>query len=76
MDKVSKAFRVYHSEGPKTAEEDYIVDHTVIMYLIDPDGEFCDYYGQNRRSAEISDVIRTKALKHDFQKAKAKNAWI
>uniref|UniRef100_A0A1I7TZ01 Thioredoxin domain-containing protein n=1 Tax=Caenorhabditis tropicalis TaxID=1561998 RepID=A0A1I7TZ01_9PELO len=33
---VAKTFRVYHSQGPRTSkqEDDYIVDHTVIMYLI------------------------------------------
>ncbi|KAH7718042.1 CRE-SCO-1 protein [Aphelenchoides avenae] len=71
--KVAKTFRVYHSEGPKTTDDDYIVDHTVIMYLIDPEGNFHDYYGQNRRAREIANVIRTKVLQ--FQMTK-KNSWI
>uniref|UniRef100_A0A7E4W326 Thioredoxin domain-containing protein n=1 Tax=Panagrellus redivivus TaxID=6233 RepID=A0A7E4W326_PANRE len=69
--KVAKTFRVYHSQGPKTAEDDYIVDHTVIMYLIDPDGVFHDYYGQNRRAREIANIIKTKVLKYEVQKRKA-----
>ncbi|KAK0395897.1 hypothetical protein QR680_001478 [Steinernema hermaphroditum] len=64
VNKVAKTFRVYHSQGPKTAEDDYIVDHTVIMYLIDPDGHFHDYYGQNRKDTEIANVIKMKVLKH------------
>uniref|UniRef100_A0A0K0FB11 Protein SCO1 homolog, mitochondrial (inferred by orthology to a human protein) n=1 Tax=Strongyloides venezuelensis TaxID=75913 RepID=A0A0K0FB11_STRVS len=66
--KVTKTFRVYHSQGPKTAEDDYIVDHTVIMYLIDPDGEFYDYYGQNKNDREIANAIKMKVLKYDIAK--------
>ncbi|KAL3093135.1 hypothetical protein niasHT_022585 [Heterodera trifolii] len=69
--KVAKAFRVYHSEGPRTKRtDDYIVDHTVIMYLIDPEGNFHDYYGQNRRAREISNVIKLKAAAWDAKKRK------
>nr|VZI51267.1 unnamed protein product [Spirometra erinaceieuropaei] len=50
---VAKRYRIYHSEGPKDSDGDYIVDHTVVMYLINPRGEFVEYYGQVKPVQEI-----------------------
>jgi len=71
INKVAKAFRVYYSAGPKDVDADYIVDHTIIMYLIDPEGKFVDYYGQNRTWEQISNAIHLQMLKYE----RLKNAW-
>lgn len=39
------------------------VDHTIIMYLVGPDGQFLDYFGQNKRSCEISCAIASHMRK-------------
>ncbi|XP_003791137.1 protein SCO1 homolog, mitochondrial isoform X1 [Otolemur garnettii] len=64
IDQVARAYRVYYSPGPKDEDDDYIVDHTIIMYLIGPDGVFLDYFGQNKKNGEIAGLIAAHMREH------------
>ena len=59
--KVTRLFRVYYNEGIRTAnpegEEDYLVDHSIIHYLMGPDNQLIDFYGKNYTAEEMSQKI-------------------
>ncbi|KAH7446927.1 hypothetical protein KP509_01G082300 [Ceratopteris richardii] len=54
---VSREFRVYYM---KTEEEgsDYLVDHSIIMYLMDPQMEFVKFFGKNYDLKSLSEGIK------------------
>ncbi|NXD73843.1 SCO2 protein, partial [Eolophus roseicapillus] len=52
------AFRVYSSAGPRDADGDYIVDHSVLIYLLGPDGLFLDCYGSSKSAEELERSVR------------------
>ena len=59
--KITRLFRVYYNEGIRTSsgdgDEDYLVDHSIIHYLMGPDNEFVDFFGKNLNAGEIIDKI-------------------
>jgi len=64
-----KGYRVYYSAGPEDDDEDYIVDHTIIVYLLDPEGQFVDYYGQTKNKEMISNSVLLHMAKFNSRKS-------
>ncbi|KAG6697690.1 hypothetical protein I3842_09G214300 [Carya illinoinensis] len=53
---VARAYRVYYM---KTAEEDsdYLVDHSIVMYLMGPDMDFVKFFGKNNDVDSLTDGV-------------------
>ena len=52
----AKAYRVYYTKTNDSGS-DYLVDHSIIMYLIDPAGDFVTFYGKNLSAPDIAKSI-------------------
>eukprot|EP00397_Hematodinium_sp_SG-2012_P056914 GEMP01070698.1.p1 GENE.GEMP01070698.1~~GEMP01070698.1.p1 ORF type:complete len:211 (-),score=39.61 GEMP01070698.1:522-1154(-) len=67
--KVTRSYRVYFNEGLRHDGEDYLVDHSIIHYLLNPKGKFLDFYGKNLTADEMTKkmeaTIREDVKKHE-----------
>ena len=61
----ARAYRVFFRKSPATAdEEDYLVDHTSLVYLMDPAGEFARHYVLGQGAETVARAIE-KVLDED-----------
>ncbi|KAF5803003.1 putative copper chaperone SCO1/SenC, Thioredoxin domain, Thioredoxin-like superfamily [Helianthus annuus] len=70
-DEIKKAARAYRVYYMKTEEEgsDYLVDHSIIMYLMDPNMEFVKFFGKNNDVDALTEGILNEIKQ--YKKAKA-----
>lgn len=66
---VCKEYRVYFSRPNEEDGDDYLVDHSIIMYFMNPDGKYVAYYGQNSTAEQA-----VASIKKHIREAKAKQA--
>ena len=43
---VASAYQVYYKKGEQVDEHDYVMDHSSLIYLMDPDGHFITTYDE------------------------------
>ncbi|CAO3697457.1 unnamed protein product [Rhizopus stolonifer] len=54
LKRVARSFRVYSYTPPNVkAQDDYLVDHSIFLYLMDPQGKFIDCYSRDTTSDEV-----------------------
>lgn len=52
----ARAYRVYYTKADDTGD-DYLVDHSIITYLINPDGDFVTFFGKNTDAEGAATLI-------------------
>lgn len=56
---VCKQYRVYFSTPPNVKPGDnYLVDHSIFFYLMDPEGNFIDVMGRNYTGPEAAEKVK------------------
>jgi cytochrome oxidase Cu insertion factor (SCO1/SenC/PrrC family) len=59
---------VYHSKAQaslgESGDDDYLVDHSIIMYLMDPNGEFLDFFNSSTDEPAIYNKITQRINAH------------
>ncbi len=56
--KVAKAYRVFYQKAPGATGEDYLMDHSTLIYLMDGEGKFLTYFGPQATPDEVAEAIR------------------
>ena len=56
---MAKKYRVYVSKADET-EEDYLVDHSIVIYFHDDTGDLSDCFTQSMRAADVVEKIIDK----------------
>ena len=53
-----KSYRVYFSTPPDAKPtDDYLVDHSIFFYLMDPEGQFLDAFGRTFSADEVTEKV-------------------
>jgi protein SCO1/2 len=55
---VAKAYRVFYQKAAGTTPDDYLMDHTLLIYLMDGDGNYLAHFGPDATPDQIAEEIR------------------
>nr|XP_032824244.1 protein SCO2 homolog, mitochondrial-like [Petromyzon marinus]XP_032824245.1 protein SCO2 homolog, mitochondrial-like [Petromyzon marinus]XP_032824246.1 protein SCO2 homolog, mitochondrial-like [Petromyzon marinus]XP_032824247.1 protein SCO2 homolog, mitochondrial-like [Petromyzon marinus]XP_032824248.1 protein SCO2 homolog, mitochondrial-like [Petromyzon marinus]XP_032824249.1 protein SCO2 homolog, mitochondrial-like [Petromyzon marinus]XP_032824250.1 protein SCO2 homolog, mitochondrial-li len=62
---ISKAYRVYAQPGPRDpTDQEYVVDHSIITYLICPHGAVLEFYNRSVEEADMAEKVRQRLRAH------------
>jgi len=54
----AKAYRVFYQKAAGPTPDDYLMDHTLLIYLMDGDGKYLTHFGPDATPDQMADEIR------------------
>jgi len=57
VEAMAKKYRVYVSKADETEDGDYLVDHSIVIYFHDDDGDLADCFTQSMRPSDVVEKI-------------------
>jgi len=57
VQKMAKKYRVYVSKADETEDGDYLVDHSIVIYFHDDQGDLADCFTQSMRPSDVVEKI-------------------
>lgn len=64
VQQMAKKYRVYVSKADETEEGDYLIDHSIVVYFHDDNGEIADCFTQSMRPVDIVEKV-VERITHD-----------
>lgn len=62
--KVAKDFRIYNVVPESSDSLDYLVDHSVFTFLMDPKGNYSDFFGPDKSEEYMTEKILSRIEEH------------
>jgi len=67
VQQMAKKYRVYVSKADETEDGDYLVDHSIVLYFHDDNGELADVFTQSMKPTDVMEkVIRSMTFVPSF----------
>jgi cytochrome oxidase Cu insertion factor (SCO1/SenC/PrrC family) len=58
IDRAAKAYRVFYQKAPGATADEYLMDHTLLIYLMDADGKYVTHFGPDATPDQVAEEIR------------------
>eukprot|EP01115_Flamella_aegyptia_P000583 TRINITY_DN1084_c0_g2_i1.p1 TRINITY_DN1084_c0_g2~~TRINITY_DN1084_c0_g2_i1.p1 ORF type:complete len:134 (-),score=8.36 TRINITY_DN1084_c0_g2_i1:8-409(-) len=77
IEKLCKNYRVYYAKANEE-DQDYLLDHSIIIYLMDTNGQFLDFFGTNMNEQQMLFKIKqhlNNFIEQQLENKKSKSWW-